>query len=163
MGNRIRLHAGPTRGEDDLKMSNGATSLFICALALAGSRLARTERQQELVLWLAWCDQTVVGDGTVGFSLSELPWTREAFAEERRFLLTVVAAAQERTLWAGLDYEPRPALHNNLRRFGELLAAFEARWVDPAASAAWRAYLAVPDGLLAAGFPRSPRRGVLLH
>jgi len=51
-------------------MSNGATNVFLDVLALSGSDLAVTTREKEFIVWLNQRDQSVVGIGTVGFSIS---------------------------------------------------------------------------------------------
>ncbi|MDE6728657.1 MAG: hypothetical protein K2J80_12080, partial [Oscillospiraceae bacterium] len=71
MGNCI------TFGEDSLKMSNGLTAVFIDVITLAGSRIAQTVDEKRLIVWLAEKDQSVVGIGTVGFDIREMPWNTE--------------------------------------------------------------------------------------
>jgi len=51
MGNCIDLYEGMEK--DGISMSNGTTSVFISILVLTGSRLAVSERQKELIVWLA--------------------------------------------------------------------------------------------------------------
>lgn len=53
-----------------LTMSNTATSVFLQILALSGSDLAVTDREKEFIVWLNQRDQSVIGAGTVGFSIS---------------------------------------------------------------------------------------------
>lgn len=48
---------------------------------LSGSELAKTNREKEFIIWLAQRDQNVVGRGTVGFDLDEMPWIEDDFPE----------------------------------------------------------------------------------
>jgi len=57
MGNCIDLYEGMEK--DGISMSNGTTSVFISILVLTGSRLAVSERQKELIVWLACQDQSL--------------------------------------------------------------------------------------------------------
>ncbi|MGG3507727.1 hypothetical protein ABES58_19860 [Paenibacillus lautus] len=75
MGNAISLPKGLEHLVDSLHMSNGLTSVFIEVLAISGSQLAKTNRERELIIWLAQRDQAIVGIGTVGFDIDEMPWT----------------------------------------------------------------------------------------
>lgn len=58
-----------------------------------------------MALWLAESDQTVMGLGMVGFDVSELGWTAEAFDAQKRFLLEVIDAALAREGWERLPFE----------------------------------------------------------
>lgn len=59
--------------------------MFIEVLVISGSILAGTNREKELIIWLAQRDQSVVGIGTVGFDIDEMPWTVNSFASEKDF------------------------------------------------------------------------------
>lgn len=106
MGNRITHpkygHLGP------LKMSNGRTDVVLGVLVVSGSRLAVSPREVEFILWLAQLDQSAVGLGTVGFDLSEMPWTLTDFDQEKEFKLRVIEGAQARLGWEVLDFGTHP-------------------------------------------------------
>jgi hypothetical protein len=80
-------------------MNNGLTSAFVSVLALAASKLAETDRQRLFAAWFASHDQGVWGLGTVGFDMSELPWSLDTFVGDRRFVLQVIHAAKARAGW----------------------------------------------------------------
>ena len=111
-----------------LKMSNGATSVFVSLLSLATSRIAATENQILLSTCIASCDQSVFGLGIVGFDLADLPWTRdeEEFAKEKNFLISSIERVISRSDWGELDYTPSVdrALHNQ-RIFLEMVNLFQ--------------------------------------
>jgi len=67
MGNTISLPVKFNDVVEPISMSNGLTSVFIEVLVISGSILANTDREKELIIWLAQRDQSVVGIGTVGF------------------------------------------------------------------------------------------------
>lgn len=156
MGNCI------TFGKASLKMSNGLTAVFIDVLTLAGSRLARTEDEKRLVVWLAEKDQSVVGIGTVGFDIREMPWNTERFEENKRFLLNVTEAAENRTAWDKLSYQPNTdLLFPALKQFAEMLSQMTAEDADENAAKEWLDAAESGDPVLR-GFPKCEKHGILL-
>ncbi|HEY9681472.1 MAG TPA: hypothetical protein V6C86_07820 [Oculatellaceae cyanobacterium] len=112
-----------------VKLSNGATSVLISTLLLAGSDLADNVWKENLVMWLAGHDQSVTGIGTVDFDLDEIAWTKEDFHEQRKFLLDMIDLASEKHRWSVLPYDP-PLVLDHLAKFRELVERFELldRW-----------------------------------
>jgi hypothetical protein len=162
MGNTISLYKDSISEAECINMSNGLTSVFISTLALGGSALARTDRERELVVWLAEHDQDVLGIGTVGFSLVDIPWTAAGFEAEKQFLLDVIAAAQAKTGWERLSYTPdEESLLPRLARFAQLVRQFTADHVDPSSYQNWLDW--PPEYAVPAGFPRCPQHQVFLH
>ena len=92
--------------KDDLNMSNGGTSMFINILCLSGGRLAKTESQKLFMVFLAEKNQNVIGLGTAGFDIVDMPWDRSSFAEDKAFMLRVIDLAKQKLGWETLDYEP---------------------------------------------------------
>ena len=86
MGNIISLD---TIGER-ISMSNGLTSVFIDVLGLSGTHLAKTAAEKRMIVWLLEKDQSAVGGGSVGFDVSEMPWTDTDFDDMKRFMLDVI-------------------------------------------------------------------------
>ena len=70
---------------DRLKMSNGLTEAFLHVLVLNGSALATSDGERDLITWLARHDQNVVGRGTVGFDLREMPWSENSIRRRISF------------------------------------------------------------------------------
>ncbi|WP_433751920.1 hypothetical protein [Paenibacillus amylolyticus] len=100
-------------------MTNTATSVFIEILVLSGSLIAETDREKEFVIWLAQRDQNVVGRGTVGFDLDEMPWLENDVDLMKQFMLRMIDTAINKTQWHILDYVPgeewsRMTLHHFL-------------------------------------------------
>ncbi len=95
MANTISLSSKIAHLTDSLRMSNGLTSVFIEVLVISGSLLATTYREKEIIIWLAQRDQSVVGIGTVGFDIDEMPWTVDSFEREKEFVLYTISAAKE--------------------------------------------------------------------
>ncbi len=156
MGNHI------TFGEDYLKMSNGLTAVFIDVMTLAGSRLAQTVDEKRLIVWLAEKDQSAVGIGTVGFDIREIPWNTERFEENKRFMLKVIEAAESRTGWDKLGYQPNEELLlPALKKFAEMISQMTAEDVDENETREWFA-AAEHDAPVLCGFPKCPKHGTLL-
>lgn len=120
MGNQISDDA---RGAT-LKMSNGATSVLLSVLLLAGASLAETDWQRDLVMWLTSHDQSVVGGGTVGFDRREIAWTKDGFAEQKQFLLKMIDAALNKHRWDALSYDP-PLVADNLTTLKSMVEEFQ--------------------------------------
>lgn len=87
-------------------MSNGGTSMFINILCLSGGRLAETESEKRLMVYLAEKNQSVCGIGTVGFDITDMPWKRNTFDDDKAFMLRVIEGAANKLGWETLDYEP---------------------------------------------------------
>lgn len=156
MGNHI------TFGEDSLKMSNGLTAVFIDVLTLAGSRLAQTVDEKRLIVWLAEKDQSKVGIGTVGFDVREMPWNKEHFEENKRFVQMVVEAAENKTDWDKLNYQPNEELlFSALKKSAEMIGKLTADDVCPNALAEWLNAAEKDDPILN-GFPKCEKHGALL-
>lgn len=92
---------------DEFMMNNGLTSVFFEVLVLAGSSIAETDWEKQLVCWLAEHDQNVFGNGMVGFDLDEIAWDREDFIAQKEFLGRVIQLARARRRWELLSYTPR--------------------------------------------------------
>ncbi|MGG1942855.1 hypothetical protein ABFY57_24575 [Paenibacillus polymyxa] len=99
MANTISLPKQLNDVVEPIGMSNGLTSVFIEVLAISGSVLAKTNREKELIIWLAQRDQSVVGIGTVGFDIDEMPWTIGSFESEKDFILDTISNAADGLGW----------------------------------------------------------------
>ena len=93
-------------GSERVRMSNGTTAVVFDLLAIAGTTRARTDWEKKLVWWLVAHDQERIGLGMAGFDLSEMGWTAEGFATEKRFVLDVLDDAIRGTGWERLSFVP---------------------------------------------------------
>ncbi|WP_342780081.1 hypothetical protein [Cohnella terricola] len=131
MGNAISLPNELEHLVDSLHMSNGLTSVFIEVLAISGSILAKTNREKELIIWLAQRDQAIVGIGTVGFDIDEMPWTIGYFEKEKEFILRVINSAMDGLGWERLSYEPRKDwVIKSLDKFRLMICTFDKENVN---------------------------------
>ncbi|UGT44277.1 hypothetical protein LTV02_13155 [Nocardia yamanashiensis] len=103
-------------------LANGGTDVFCDVMALAGSGVARTPWQQNLVLH--FCDMARYARGVSGFDLAELPWTSD-HRREQEFFLAILDRARQRTGWDRLHYIP--AIDDRLEAFAQMVGAFDAR------------------------------------
>ncbi|MDR9745212.1 hypothetical protein MHB84_00815 [Paenibacillus sp. FSL F4-0087] len=130
MGNTIVLN----RNRENIKplsMTNTLTEVFLEVLVLSGSMTAKTNREKELIIWLAQRDQEVVGMGTVGFDIDELPWTIDDFTKEKEFLIEVLENAIGGQVWIKLNYEPnKEMVVTCLEHFKKMILSFEVNDVD---------------------------------
>lgn len=147
---------------DTISISNGLTAVFIDVLILAGSRLAETDDEKRLIVWLAEKDQSKVGMGTVGFDIRKMPWNIECFEESRRFMLKTVELACNKTDWDNLDYIPNEELlFPVLKKFSYMLSKFTEKDVDQNALAEWLADADLDDPVKN-DFPQCEKHGALL-
>lgn len=122
----------------DLHLSNGATSVLICFLAMAGSQLAQRECEIDLITWLSSRDQGILGSGVVGFDLSELPWSRleDEFRHQKIFLANVIDRIQLGLDAPLVDYDP-PHLDVLASGLLELLSSFEFSMINASQPEWW--------------------------
>lgn len=146
----------------DCAVSNGGMAVLLTALGLSGSRLAGTEEERRLIVWLMEHDQSVLGLGAVGFSLSELPWERERLAEGQDFLLRTIGGARAHLGWESLDYRPdRARLEDWLDCLEAMVTALSPEDIQDGAAAAWLA-AAEPGDPVRNNFPKCPQHGIYL-
>jgi len=76
--------------EKTCQCSNGCTDVLLTVIGLSGSRLARTDDERNMMVWLMMKDQNIVGRGTVGFDITEMLWEKEYFERQKQFMLRVL-------------------------------------------------------------------------
>lgn len=161
MANKVRLDKKSPVSEW-IAMSNGLTSVFVNVLGLSGSRLAKTEDEKRLIVWLLEKNQSVVGTGTVGFDICDMPWNIENFKQNKEFLLSVAAGVKDRLGWETLGYEPNEALLLPcIVQFEMLIHQMNVDQIDQQAGTDWLAAADDDDPILN-GFPQCPEHGVFL-
>ena len=158
MGNSIWYREDPVY----ISMSNGLTDVFINVLVLSGSRLAKTDDENRLIVCLAEKDQSKRGIGTVGFDICEMPWNRDNFTENKAFLLNVIQSAKNKLGWETLDYPPNEELlFPVLDEFSFLTSKINASDIDAGWLEEWIAMTESDDPILC-GFPKCEKHGALL-
>lgn len=128
-----RFGAGPA----SMRLSNGASEVFMSLLQFALSDLAGNAWERDFAQWFAWHDQNGVGRGTVGFDLEQVRWDAARFAEQKAFLLRAIDTALAGYRRAELDYDP-PHADVYLREYREIVEPFELpAEVQPSGSYGW--------------------------
>lgn len=94
MGNRINLNK-TTPISEDLKMSNGLTSVFISVFGLSGSRLAQTDQEKRLIVWVLEKNQSFLGIGNVDFEICDMPWNSHTFDNDKIFIFSALNSMKE--------------------------------------------------------------------
>ena len=124
MSNSICFNSSDTNG---LHMSNGGTSMLINILCLSGGRLAETDSQKRLMVYLSEKNQSICGLGTVGFDIVDMPWDKDSFDEDKAFMLKVIEGAEHKLGWDTLGYEPNEEfVHSYLDTFRKLIERMTA-------------------------------------
>ena len=106
MANIISFNGNITPDDESLQMSNGLTNVFINVLALSGSELAQTESEKSMIVYLSEKDQGIIGIGCVGFDIVEMPWDKETFKEDKKFIISIINGARNKIGWERLNYTP---------------------------------------------------------
>lgn len=162
MGNMIYFEKKFKQTEDYIKMSNSLTSCFLHSLILSGSRLASTDSQKLLMVYLGTQNQSFRGIGTVSFDITEMPWKIETFEADKQFMLNTIAKAKDRLGCEVLGYHCKSEfLFPRLDIFRRLIEHLEAGDVDPAVYNEW---LTEPDinSPVIQGFPLCEQHHVYL-
>lgn len=90
---------------ENIKMKNSLTDVFINVLALSGSYLAETVDEKRLIVWISEKDQTL-GRGCVSFNICDMPWNKNNFYDNKKFILKVIIFAKNKLEWEKLNYTP---------------------------------------------------------
>lgn len=128
---------GNEKANEKLELSNGATDVLVSVLILAGSDIANTPWEQELVTWISEHDQSVFGSGVVGFDIDQIAWRRPDFAAQKAFVLQMVDLALARRRWDALSYDP-PYAQDHLTKFRLLVDAYVITMIDEETDWEWR-------------------------
>ena len=91
---------------DSMHMPNGGAAVLVNILCLSGGRLAETESQKRMMVYIAEQNQFMYGLGNVNLDIDRLPWDRAHFAEDKSFMLSVIEGARQKLGWETLDYTP---------------------------------------------------------
>ena len=148
--------------EQWLNMSNGATDTFLDLMVLAGSFLAETDAEKELIVWLSEHDQNYVGDGAVGFELTEMPWQTAEFESQKQFLMKAADMAENGGFTEKLSYQlDMEYMKPYFSKFRDIVMKMSADMVDEESHTEWLA-AADSDDPVRNGFPHCEHHGILL-
>lgn len=166
MGNVITFNDIVSVADDSFSMSNGLTDVFIDYLLLSGSRLAKTESEKRMVVFLAEKQQIKVGMGNVGFDIVEMPWTSDTFKTDKTFVLEMIhharALTSEKRVWEKMGYEPgHEHLVYALNSFEVLIKRMSINDVDEDNYREWISAAEIDDPINT-GFSQCPKHEVLL-
>ncbi|WP_310601525.1 hypothetical protein [Anaerosporobacter sp.] len=148
----------------NVHMSNGLTSVFLDVFGLSGSRLAKTEREKMIMVFVLEKNQAVVGNGTVGFDIGDMPWDYNDFDNNRMFVLSVIKGMKTKLGWETLDYEPcMELLLEKIIDFESLILRMVQSDINVDEINAWieATELDLYDQILK-GFPVCPKHNVFL-
>ncbi len=166
MGNIISFDGTISINDDSLSMSNGLTDVLIDYLLISGSELAVSESEKRMIAFLAEKQQTIIGMGTVGFDIIEMPWQLDSFHKDKAFLLKVIDYARmlsfKKSVWDKLGYEPNQEhIDYALSRFDTLIKRMTENDIDNNNLQEWLADREQDDPVCC-GYPKCPKHGVIL-
>ena len=154
MSTTFMMHPEHDNPDEWLHMSNGLTAMFLFVLALSGSRLAKDDKEKELIIWIIEHDDTVYGRGCNAFDISEMPWDVNNFEKERDFIFKVIEGAKEKLGWESIEdtFKPREDwVFSSLDTFYKLVKNFDKKYIDKEAYTEWKYF--VPGFRLPDGYP----------
>ncbi len=166
LGNIITFNTEEYVEDDSLSMSNGLTDVLIDYLLISGSELADSESEKRMIAFLSEKQQWIIGIGTVGFEIIEMPWHRESFETDKLFLLTVIEYARELTLqesvWDKLGYAPnKENIDYALNGFNALINRMTVNDIDDNNLQEWLSDREKDDPVYC-GCPKCPKHGLLM-
>jgi hypothetical protein len=123
-------------GERVMRLSNGATAVFLSVWQFALSDLAGNSWERAFAQWIARHDTQILGLGMVGFGLDEIDWDPVQFPSQKAFLVRALDTALTRHRWAELCYDP-PHAEENLRNCRQLVEPFERPAESSRADVPW--------------------------
>ena len=130
MANTFMVHRN-SPAEECFRLGNAASDEFLDAIVLAGSALAETEREKQLIIWLTLQHTNICGMGNIGFEIAEMPWTKEGFDSEKAFILRCIEAAKTKLWW---DRRRYPLIEELvipwLESFGKLVDRMTVEYVN---------------------------------
>lgn len=159
--NRIELSKGENSSRE-VAMSNGLTAVVITTFGLSAVSVAKTDTQKSLAVFILEKDQSYVGLGAVGFSLSEMPWKLETFIQDKKFFLQVLVGIKQEVGWQTLNYEPsKELLFPIIDQLIGLVGELTKDQIDEEAAVEWLA-AAEEDDPVVNGFPMCEKHRLLL-
>lgn len=161
MANYIRFDDNASLEDISVKMSNGGTDVFINVLVLSGSELAEADSEKRMIVYLAERDQ-VIGQGAVGFCITDMPWSRDTFSRDKEFLIKVIHGAKSGLGWEKLEYSPNEEIiAGYLENFESLINRMTVDDIRENALKEWLLQASANDPVCN-GFPRCPRHNTFL-
>ena len=116
-----------------IMLSNLSMAKFSELLVIAGSARAEKDHEKDLVIWIAQTDQDIRGLGMVSFDITEIPWERIMFEEQKRFLIRTVEATFDLEIRKKLGFDPiEPYFSEPFEKFGAMIEGFHSKNIYPA-------------------------------
>lgn len=145
-----------------LSISNGTTSMIIELIGLSGSIMAQSDAEKSMIVWLLEKDQNVVGLGTVGFCVVDMPWTAGDFEDQWLFMLKVLEGVRNQLGWNRLSYSPNiEFVAFCITRLEAMFRKITIDMIDEENTKEWRT-TAEPNDPINNGYPKCREHGMLL-
>ena len=146
----------------DCYCSNGCMSVLMTVIGLSGSKQAQTDFEKNLIVWLMEKDQNVVGIGTVGFDITEMPWKKEYFQEQKEFMIQVLENVMNKIGWHTLNYEPNiEIIEDRVKELKRMFLQLQLDDIDSIAGMEWL-NVATDSDPIKTGYPKCRKHGIYL-
>ena len=142
--------------------SNGCLDVLLTVMGLSGSKIARLDWERNMIVWLMQKDQSVVGLGTCGFDIIEMPWTKQYFEEQKLFMLRVLDGAREKIDWKTLDYEPNEEIiFDRIHSLQDMFRSIQIQDINEELTDEWLEDAEICK-LISDGYPKCIKHGIYM-
>ena len=144
------------------RCSNGCLDVLLAVIGLSGSRIAQSDDERNLIVWLMEKDQSIVGLGTVGFDIIEMPWKKLCFEGQKLFMLQVLDGVKEKIGWETLDYKPNEEIiFDRISTLHDMFRLIQIEDINEDLTVQW---LEDPDicELIRGGYPKCKKHGIYM-
>lgn len=161
MSNIIRLNNN-SKKDDVLTISNSLSSILIDVICFSGSELAKKDDEKIFIVWFAEKNQYVVGEGTIGFDIVEMPWSINKFEKEKEFMIRVINSSLEKKVWEKFEYSVNEnMIVEVLNKFKKLVNKMNKELISENERIEWIDSAEIDDPINC-NFPKCKKHNILL-
>ena len=144
------------------RCSNGCLDVLLTVIGLSGSKIARSDCERNMIIWLMEKDQSMVGLGTVLFDIIEMPWKKQCFERQKLFMLQVLAGVKEKTGWETLDYDPNEEIiFDRINSLQDMFYSIQVNDINEELTDQWLEDAEICK-LIGDGYPKCKKHGIYM-
>ena len=144
------------------RCSNGCLDVLLTVIGLSGSKIARSDCERNLIVWLMEKDQSIVGLGTVGFNITDMPWKKQCFEEQKLFMFHVLDGVRDKIGWETLDYDPNEEIiFKRIDTLHDMFQSIQNEDINEDLTDQWLEDAAICE-LIRGGYPKCKKHGIYM-
>lgn len=144
------------------RCSNGCLAVLLTVIGLSGSKIARSDCERNLIIWLMEKDQSIVGLGTVGFDIIEMPWKKQDFEGQKSYMLQVLDGVKKKIGWETLDYEPNEEIiFDRINSLQDMFHMIQINDINEKLTDQWLGDAEICE-LVRDGYPKCKKHGIYM-